>query len=227
MAPGEAERSDASAPVEGAVGQKVFVRVPESTVIYRINAHAGVITPSVKVLCLRASSLKNAPLALKTSQWVRRHASRKADRRVHAGTRDAVTDRDIANLVHRGTPHPAGTRVRRVRPLLVHNGCAVRVAYLIPSHGRDSRCVVRPLTAGVHGVVDDQRLVVAKVPVGQSVHQPIANRVELLAGPRLRDAGPPSAGFVERGDGNIDWAVQGGVVRVREVNMESVKAQRI
>ena len=108
-----------------------------------------------------------------------------------------ITDRDIANLVHRNTPHPAGTRVRRIGPLLVHNGCAIGVAYLIPSHGRNSRCVVRLLTAGVHGVVDNQRLVVAKIPVGQSVHQPVANRVELLAGPRLRDAGPSSAGLVE------------------------------
>ena len=40
---------------------------------------------------------------------------------------------------------------------------------------------------GIHRVVDDERLVVAEVAVGQPVHQPVAERVQLLARAGLRN----------------------------------------
>jgi hypothetical protein len=41
---------------------------------------------------------------------------------------------------------------------------------------------------GVHRLVDDERLVVAEVPVREPVHETVGERVEQLARARLRNA---------------------------------------
>src|SRR4051794_13624102 len=50
-------------------------------------------------------------------------------------------------------------------------------------------------------MVDDQRLMTTEIAIGQPVHEAVAERIELLRGPRLRDADPAVAGLSVGGDG--------------------------
>ena len=67
-----------------------------------------------------------------------------------------------------------------------------------------------------------QRFVVAEIPVCQTEHQPVAQRVELLPGARLRNAA--AAGRGERGHvTNCDRSAEGGIGRRRKVGVETSK----
>ena len=47
LAAGELERSDASAPVEGAVRLQIFGREPEGAIIHRVNGHRAIVAPAM------------------------------------------------------------------------------------------------------------------------------------------------------------------------------------
>src|SRR5207248_2345917 len=94
-----------------------------------------------------------------------------------------VAQGDVAALVLGYRAHPAVGRVRRVRALLVHGRRrAARHTEFVPAHADAG--------AGGDRVVGHQGLVVAVVAVGQPVHDAVGQRVQLLAGAALRDAGP-------------------------------------
>src|SRR5450759_638219 len=79
----------------------------------------------------------------------------------------------------------------------------------------------RPAAAGIDGVIDDQRLVVTQVAVGQAVHQPVADAVHPLSGALLRDAVTRGRTQLrEPGDRQAGVLDEGRVGRRGPVNME-------
>ena len=100
-----------------------------------------------------------------------------------------------------------------------------------------------PVNAGliggcVHGVVPDDGLVCAEVPVDQTVHQTVGNRIQTLGGVGLRNAGARQgsiAGKLRVHIGGCNQQVgivagicaKGGVGRVQPVHMEFPDAQGV
>src|ERR1700752_2286784 len=71
-----------------------------------------------------------------------------------------------------------------------------------------------------------QRFVVAKVPVGQAKHEPIAQGIQLLRCARLRNTNSSSAGHGVSLHWNRDWARELRLDGVGEVHMKAVQMQR-
>src|SRR5580704_12107158 len=71
-----------------------------------------------------------------------------------------------------------------------------------------------------------QGFVVAKVPVGQAEHQPIAQGIQLLFCFRLRNTNSSSAGHGVSLHWNRDWPRELRLGGVREVHMKAVQVQR-
>lgn len=79
--------------------------------------------------------------------------------------RCAVTERHVARLVHRDTAHPAITGIGRIRALLENGWRSAGRAQFVPTNADAG--------ASSYAVVNDQRLVIAEVAIGESVHQTI------------------------------------------------------
>src|SRR5262249_6063308 len=80
--------------------------------------------------------------------------------------------------------------------------------------------------AGGDAVVHHQRLMVAEVAVGQAIHQPVGQRIQLVGGPTLRDAGAPAARLGVRRYGDAGGACERGVSGRGEVYVELPERQR-
>ena len=141
---------------------------------------------------------------------------------MHAAARHAVAAGDVTGLVHRDRAHPAVLGIRRKRALLVHTERPAgrrRLAELVPAH---SDAAPRG-----DGMIDDQRLVVTEVAIGEPVHQPVPERVELLARSRLRNARPAPARLAEGVDRDRGRPREGRVPRAGEVHAELVEMERV
>src|SRR5262249_365431 len=119
------ERGDPGAPVEGAAGAQVLVGVPERAVVARIDLHAAVVPPAVRVGRLRAAPRLDYQLGLHRAERVGRHAAGDADRREHTGAGRAIAQGDVAQPVHRDAAHPTAGFVRREGALLEQRHIAI------------------------------------------------------------------------------------------------------
>src|SRR5262249_37716499 len=158
---------------------------------------------------LRAAAVEDVVLSLQEVERVRKETAHDADPGKNRGAGYAVADGEVAHLVHRGAAHPAGGRIRSEGALLDNARRTVWIGQLVPAHAG----LARLPTANTNRMVDDERLADAEeIPVGQAMHQPIAQRVELLARIWLGDTGASIAtGPVERRDGDVRWAAEGRV----------------
>src|SRR5207245_11546284 len=111
-------------------------------------------------------TLNNAVFAFERSQRIAGHAACITDGGVNAAARGAVSHGDVARLVHGDRTHPAERGVGRVGALLEAGRTRVRAAGFVTPHAHAA--------SGRDRVVDYQRSVIAKVPVRQPVHQPVA-----------------------------------------------------
>ena len=170
---GKRERPNARAPDETAGGGQVFIRIEEGAVIDGVYRHGAVVAPAILELAvvLRTGTGLQDLFGFESSQGVAGQTAAVPDGRIDGGARRAVPDRDVPHRVHSDAAHPAPERaVGRKRTGLVNRWCRRRTADLVPANaGARSRG---------DRMVDHQRLVVAKVAIGQPVHQPVRQRVQ-------------------------------------------------
>src|SRR5205807_7926253 len=123
---------------------------------------------------------------------------------VRGGAGGAGADGNITGAVHRRAAHPAVARVGRVRALLVGRRRSAGAADLVPAD-----------TAAARGrgdaVVHDESFVVAEVAIGEPVHDPVGQRVELLRRAGLRHARAAVAELGVAGDWDRDRTGEGRV----------------
>src|SRR5260370_14997766 len=131
---GERKAGNARLPVEPPIEGDVFRRVPERAAIDGIDGNVAVIPPTVQERCLRTGAGENQRFALHRSQWVGILAAGELNRGLAHAIGDALRHRNIANLVHSDSPHPAEASVRRIRTLLVHHRMPVPISNLLPTH---------------------------------------------------------------------------------------------
>src|SRR5262249_12572826 len=166
--------------------------------------------PPRAVVQLRAGPLDEAQLHSKRSGWIGGLAARIPYGWRNDGARDAVAESDVSCAIHRNAAHPAVARGQRVGSLLDDRRRCPRTPYLVPADSSDA-------PTRVHRVVDDERLVVTEVSIGESRHQSIADGVERLRRVGLGDAAPARPACVrESGNGNARGPDQGrGATEVR------------
>src|SRR5204863_4054467 len=107
----ELEGPNASLPVKRTVSCQVFVRVPESAVIGRVDAHTAVVTPATASVGLRSCAFHDAVLALHRARWIGGHAARITNSREIAAAGSTVSHSNVTRLIHRDRAHPAVLRV--------------------------------------------------------------------------------------------------------------------
>ena len=139
---------DPRTPIKRTVVLQVLRRVKEGAIVNWINRHAAVVTPSIETGQLGACSDLNGHFSLQSSQWIGGNAPGITNRWVYLFTGDAVTDGNIAGLVHRDAAHPAEIRIGRVSALLENRPGSARSAQFVPSYACSPR--------GSDRVVDDQ-----------------------------------------------------------------------
>ena len=83
----------------------VLLRVPESTFVHGIDIHRAVIAPS-RGDGLRAGAVNKRHLARKGAGRISGRTSCVANLREYTAARDAVTQRDAAEPIHRNASHP-------------------------------------------------------------------------------------------------------------------------
>src|ERR1019366_3509733 len=197
---GEAEARDTRA-LDKRPALVIFVGVPERAIVDRVDTHAGVVSPAPAAKV--AGSVDDGLFSSQGARGVARNAARIANTWVYARTGHAVPDGKVARLVHSDAPHKPelgvrGADVRGVRALLDDSGSPAKIPQLIPPnpyHG-----------SGLHRVVDHQCLVVSKVPVRQTVHQPVTERLDEGGRSQLRGAGCGcEAGRLKAGHGDTGW----------------------
>ena len=153
--------------------------------------------------------------ALHAAQRVGRDASRKVNGGINRFAGDAVAESHISRLIHRDAAYPARIGIWAEGSLLKHRGRSVRTAHLIPAH------------AGRNGMIKNERFdPVGKLAIGETVHRPIAERVEKLSRSGLCHAGTEAlCGEV------CDWkhggAGESGVRGGREVHVKSPQLEHV
>src|SRR5437868_11142795 len=117
--------------------------------------------------------------------------------------------------------HPPRARVWRKRAGLENRRRSIRALDFIPPHRRAA-----PRRNRVRG---NQRLVAPEIAIRQPEHEPLSERVELLACAGLRDtrSSRPSARVRIRRYRNGNRPGERRIVRVREIHMELIEIQRI
>ncbi len=210
------ERTDARLEVETGGRGVVLLRVPERAVVDRVDGHRAVVAPPAVAVHLAAGAGEPDVLGAHEPERVAGEPARDADRGVHGRARLRVSEGHVAVSVHRDRTHPSEAVVRGVGPLLVDRRRGARAADLVPADGR---------AAGLraNGVVDDERLVVAEVAIGQAVHDALLQRLEQLRRVELRHALAPESvadGIDELRGGNVDRPGERAVARRRPVHVE-------
>src|ERR671935_1097200 len=182
------ERPDSRRPRVRSRRWEVLAGEPERAVVPWVETEVAVVTPARTAVRrqsgLRPAAGRDRPLA----EWqeagpVGRRAAGVAERRERRGARDAVAEGNVAELVERGAPHPAGVAVRCVRPRLEQRRRAARdPPELVPTDPRLIR-------ADADRLVDEQRVVVAEVAIREPEHQlVVVERIERRSAARLRNA---------------------------------------
>src|SRR5205807_4144124 len=213
-AAGELERADARLPVEGSVGGDVLVDVPERAVVAGVDRDGAVVTPTAQALRgLGPGAVDDRPLPLRHGpRRIARQPARVVNLGVERAAAEAETEAHVAGMVHGDAAHPAIVGVRRVGSLLIDGEAAAGNAQLVPTDPDRA--------TGADAVVDDEGLVVAEVAVGEAVHEPVGEGVELLAGARLGNADAAAAGLRVRGSAESGRAGEGRTARRRPVGVE-------
>src|SRR5262249_18711632 len=107
--------------------------------------------------------------------------ARVSDGRVSCSAADAIANAYVSALVHRGACHPAIVKIGRKGALLIDSRGAIRRSHLVPADASVS-------TSGEKRVVGDQRFMIGKFSIRQTVHQTIADGIQFLSSSRLGDA---------------------------------------
>src|SRR5207302_2550707 len=110
---------DESTPVERAIGDKVFVGIPECAVVARIDAHGCVVSPTRETGCLRTATLQQTGLGSHRACRIGRRAAGITDRRMDAAARRTVAESDVSCLIHRSAAHPSIRSIRRTEGSLL------------------------------------------------------------------------------------------------------------
>src|SRR5216683_4651071 len=114
-----------------------------------------------------------------------------ANRGMDGAARHAVTQSNIAKLVHGDAAHPAGIAVGGVSALLEHGRSGIGTPKFVPAHAVNLAMLA---SANANRVGDNERFVrAAEVAIRQPVHQPVAEGIELLRGTALRDTSSAAA----------------------------------
>src|SRR5262249_49165801 len=118
-----------------------------------------------------------------------------------------VTNRDAAGLIHCRASHPTEIVCRSKCSLLEEHwirraqGLPGRIPQLVPPNSDTS--------ATRNRVVNDERFMVAEIPIAQTIHYSIAQTIELIAGAGLWDADAASARTAKRRHTtNTNWTSQ-------------------
>ena len=215
----ELKRADARIPA-GLGGRLVFLRVPESAIVARVDSHRGVVAPAV-VTGLGSAARHEGRFCLQGSGWVANLPAGISNRRIRCAARDAVAHPYAARLIHSDACHPAVVGVGRKSPLLIEGGRAVGISHLVPANARVS-------AGGYHCVVRDERLMVAELAIGQAVHEAVAEGIQILSRSGLGNAvSRVEAGCREWGHSrNGSRTNESRIVEVRKVHMELPEVQR-
>ena len=170
---------------------KILVDIPECAIVRRVNAQRAVIAPAIQAVGLRPRAFDNAAFGFERAQWIARNTSRIAHRRMDAAAGSAVAEANVSGLIHGRATHPPVSGVRCKGSQLIHaEDCVCR------------NCGTQFIPADTlrGGMIEHHGLVIAEVAVGQAVHGPVAQRVELVVSAGLRDARATAAEFAERSD---------------------------
>ena len=236
---GKFEASDPRQPADRArclaCGCVVLARVPKRAVVVRVDRERAVVTPTPGCAQLNATAGNESRFAL--VQSVRRIAGQPAcvpNRRIRRRARHAVADGDVPLPVHRRTAHPAVDLVGRERGLFGNRKAAAgqTTAELVIPDGGLMAANRQRIRSYIHRMCDHQRLATAKIPVGQSVHQPVLNGVQVAALGRwarlLDDISPTRSSGVVPGHGHRAAGLFGErrIGRGGEVSMETEDPDR-
>src|SRR5262245_42110164 len=119
----ELERTNSRAPVKGTnPGWIIFVRVPESAIVNRVNSQITVITPPAAGCRLTAESGEKRGLAL--AQSVERICCQPpgvSNLRKDRAAGSTISDGDISLLIHCGAAHPTPVRIGLESTLLEYS----------------------------------------------------------------------------------------------------------
>ena len=178
-----------------AVDRLIFGREPESAVVDRIDRHAAVVAPS-GVTGLRAvtDTGQQVIFSLHRPQGIVWRSSGITNRRAHRTAGDAIAQAYVAILIHSNATHPAEVGIRRKGSLLKQpemRRCGF--SQFVPPDARVAAACTR-----VDGMAHNHRLVIAQIAIGQTVHQPFAQRIQSLGSARLGDAIAPATRFRKR-----------------------------
>jgi hypothetical protein len=99
-----------------------------------------------------------------------------------SGTAGAITDGQIAGLIHCYAAHPSpkwvGWIKRRERALLLNHRRPTWIAHFIPAHPGARRAAASIYRLG--GMIEDQRFVGTEVSIRHPEHEPVAENIEKL-----------------------------------------------
>src|SRR5689334_13330172 len=117
---------------------RVFLSVPKSTIVIWINWHGTVIAPAIKRETLNPEPGEHHCLALgEIVERIGRKAAGIVNRWIVTWTTRAVTDGDVAHVVHCGAAHPPPEWIRGIErsksALLINRRCAAEVADFVPT----------------------------------------------------------------------------------------------
>src|SRR5262249_9734642 len=139
-----------------------------------------VVAPALERVDLYPAAGRQDQRAEQLARWIAGRAARDEHAGEHRVAHRAEPERDVAGPVHRDAAHPEVLVRIDDRALLEYRRLGSWAADLVPAD--------RGQRAAEHGVVHDERLVIAKVAIGEPEHHAIGQAVDLLAGLGLGDA---------------------------------------
>jgi len=105
-----------------------------------------------------------------------------SNRRKQAGTRNAVSNGDVAAAIHRNASHPAMVRIGGIGSLLEDlRRRTARIPDFVPANSG-------LVCSRIYSMRSDQRFVISKITISKTEHQAIADPIELFGCTRLWNA---------------------------------------
>ena len=105
------EGADAGVPSSSAVRRVVFLGVPESTTILRVNSHHAVVAPAAGRVALRTAAFYNYTLIAHFASGVAGQTACEVHRGVFRGTSDGIAKRHVVHDVHCNATHPPAVAI--------------------------------------------------------------------------------------------------------------------